>query len=354
MLDYSTAPLDTGPAPPSGDDLPALRAILNDTLESWVPRVLPGARTQRGEIVAGSVAGDEGSSLRLSLRGERRGLWIDHATGEGGDAFALIESCLGTDFAGAVKVAREMTGTCAIPPSRAKHFVPQTTTPDASRYIASIMRGCSSALDCVTSYLKGRGILRACPADIRAHYSLAHPFQPSGHFYPAMVGMVRALSGGVNGLHRTYLEECEGLYCKAQLEPPRAMLGACKGGAVRLGGASDYTDLAVCEGIETGLSVYELGLWPGVAPMWACLSTSGLRSIELPAHVTRVVIFADWDSPIDRPGTPTHGQRPGTMAAEALAWRVRSEGRRCEVRYPCAGGDVAMDFNDVLMRSLQP
>ena len=64
-----------------------------------------------------------------------------------------------------------------------------------------------------------------------------------------MLSVVEGAAGFA--LHRTYLmQDGSG---KAQVEPPKAMLGNVSGGAVRLAKASG--PLVVAEGIETALSL---------------------------------------------------------------------------------------------------
>ena len=94
--------------------------------------------------------------------------------------------------------------------------------------------------------------------------------------FPAMVGQVVAVDVGVVGLHRTYLA----LGAPTKIEHPtsKAMLGPCKGGAVRLQSGSH--GLAVAEGIETALSL-TMSLEAGIA-VWAALSAAGMASLRLP------------------------------------------------------------------------
>ena len=104
------------------------------------------------------------------------------------------------------------------------------------------------------------------------------------------------------------------------------MLGPCRGGAVRLGEPSDL--LLVSEGIETGLSVMQAtGL-----PVWAALSTSGLRSLELPRSIAEVIVIADGDD-------------PGEAAAVASGAEMEVRKRKVRIARPPRG----LDFNDVLL-----
>ena len=96
----------------------------------------------------------------------------------------------------------------------------------------------------------------------------------------------------------------------------QAMLGRCRGAAVRLTTGSD--GLAVCEGIETGLSL-AAGLDAGVA-VWAALSTSGVVGLGLPEPAfARALLIA------------TDGDAAGWRAGEALADRAADQGWRVEM-----------------------
>jgi hypothetical protein len=145
------------------------------------------------------------------------------------------------------------------------------------------------------------------PNSLRYFRDLKHP---SGEYHPAMIALVtRGIDGVPIAIHRTFLVNYRGVVP----QPKKMMLGPCRGGAVRLGEPGDL--LLVSEGIETGLSVMQAtGL-----PVWASLSTSGLRSLELPQLITEIIVLADGDD-------------PGEAAAVAAAqrWKIgRKEGSHC-------------------------
>jgi len=173
----------------------------------------------------------------------------------------------------------------------------------------------------VARYLASRGIVSPPPSDLHFHPNLRHP---TGVDAPAMVAAIRNADGDVTGLHRTWLRE-DGAG-KANLSPAKAMLGICRGGAVRLAEIDD--ELGVAEGIESGLSVQQAT----DLPVWAALSTSGLTGLVLPARVRHVVILAD-------------GDEPGEKAARTAAARWRLEGRSVRIARPPRGSD----FNDLLI-----
>jgi DNA primase len=84
----------------------------------------------------------------------------------------------------------------------------------------------------------------------------------------------------------------------------------------------------VGEGIETCLSAMQASGYPA----WATMSTSGLRSLELPKDVRDVIVLADGDA-------------AGEAAARACALRWKYQGRRVRIARPPRGHD----FNDMLM-----
>ena len=82
------------------------------------------------------------------------------------------------------------------------------------------------------------------------------------------------------------------------------------------------------EGIETCLSVMQATGHPA----WAALSTSGLRTLDLPGDVSDVIVLADGDD-------------PGEAAARDAAQRWKRKGRRVRI----APAPRGTDFNDILM-----
>ena len=150
----------------------------------------------------------------------------------------------------------------------------------------------------VETYLASRGLHLPPPNTLRFHTGLKHP---SGGIRPAMVALVtRGADDAPLAIHRTFLSR-DGRG-KAPIEPQKMMLGPCRGGAVHLGVPGDV--LMVGEGIETCLAAM---LATGHLA-WAALSTSGLRTLDLPRDVRDVIVLADGDD-------------PGEAAARDCAWR---------------------------------
>lgn len=171
------------------------------------------------------------------------------------------------------------------------------------------------------TYLRGRGITCALPDSLRFHPDCWHP---SAQRAPAMVARIDGLPR--LAVHRTYLRpDGSG---KADLDPPKAMLGAALGGAVRLTAAKG--PLVVAEGIETALSL-TCGLLGRPATIWAALSCAGIAGLRLPSRPGRLTIASD-------------GDRPGHDAAHKLAERASALGWSVSL-LPAPEG---RDWNDIL------
>lgn len=171
-------------------------------------------------------------------------------------------------------------------------------------------------------YLRSRGLDLPPSPDLRFHAGLKHP---SGGVWPAMVALVtHGETGSPIAIHRTFLAR-DG-HGKAPVYQPKMMLGPCRGGVVRLSDAGDV--LMVGEGVETCIAAMQAT----GNPTWAALSTSGLRSLDLPRAIREVIVLAD-------------GDEPGEAAAQDCAKRWQREGRHVRIARPPNG----TDFNDLLM-----
>ena len=193
---------------------------------------------------------------------------------------------------------------------------------DRTEYALRIWRAAVPASNTLAeSYLQSRGLRLPSVSTMRFCGGLKHP---TGGTWPAMVALVsRGADDAPLAIHRTFLgRDGSG---KALVEPQKMMLGPCRGGAVRL--AAHSGPLMVGEGIETCLAAMQAT----GNPAWATLSTSGLRSLDLPETVREVIVLADGDD-------------PGEAAARNCALRWQREGRRVRIARPPRG----QDFNDML------
>lgn len=111
-------------------DREAIRRELLSRLEAVLFSLYPDGQSRRGRFTIGNVQGEAGDSLEIVLAGEKAGLWIDRASGEGGDLFDLIAAREGLDarrdFHRVLKVAQSYTGAC---PSPTKNYSHRAKTP---------------------------------------------------------------------------------------------------------------------------------------------------------------------------------------------------------------------------------
>lgn len=178
----------------------------------------------------------------------------------------------------------------------------------------------------IETYLGTRFILCPIPETIRLHRALRH--REANSRRPAMVAAVEHATEGFVGVHCTYLA-ANGEGKATAIEPVKRFIGPVAGAAVRLAPAGDT--VAVCEGIETGLSYQEAT----GTPTWCALSAGGIRSLILPPEICNVIVACDPD-PV------------GVMAARAAARRWLDEGRHVSICRPPLG----LDFNDLALEML--
>jgi putative DNA primase/helicase len=153
----------------------------------------------------------------------------------------------------------------------------------------------------------------------------------SGGMRPAMAAAVLDIEGNQVGVHMTYLRaDGAGKADLPHRDWQRECRGVVRGGAIRLAPHNPDRELIVAEGVETTLSAMQIFDLPG----WSAVSAGGLKTLELPSAVRRIVIAADNDV-------------AGRQTALTAYQRWTGEGREVRVKVPPNAGD---DFNDVLGR----
>jgi putative DNA primase/helicase len=151
--------------------------------------------------------------------------------------------------------------------------------------------------------------------------------------FPAMVAAITDIASDLIGTHATFLRgDGTGKADFPRSELQRECRGVVRGGAIRLAPHDPGRELIIAEGIETTLSAMQIFALSG----WSAVYAGGLKTVELPATVHRIVITADNDIS----GT---GQRNAVAAAR----RWKAEGRAVRIVLPTVTGD---DFNTVLSR----
>lgn len=107
-----------------------------------------------------------------------------------------------------------------------------------------------------------------------------------GTFY-AVISRIEDHNGDFIGAHLIYLDENGN---KAQVRSSKKIMGKAGGGHVLFG--PKQSEIAVAEGIETALAIYQA---TGIST-YACISAGGLKQFEPPAGVKRVDVFSDNDA----------------------------------------------------------
>ncbi|MCU7370020.1 toprim domain-containing protein [Paucibacter sp. O1-1] len=233
-----------------------------------------------------------------------------------GGGFKLLQAYKGMDFHAALCAVEKVLGML---PTARPGTADKATAPERMKKLVQRIWSEARAVtvgDDVDRYLRGRGLsLDGYPASLRFHPTLGY-FQKEGAAkahkvatYPAMLASVQDAQGAVT-LHRTYLR------AGRKLDAPDAkkvLSSGFAGAAVRLAEATD--ELAVCEGIETGIAVF---LATG-KPVWCALSAGNLEKLWVPDTVRSVCIYGDNDA---------DGDFTGQASAYALARRLKREEAR--------------------------
>jgi putative DNA primase/helicase len=137
--------LDFNDAPDQRDlevsDTEALRAGLLGRIEVVVQYLFPHGRVTGSKFTIGDVEGNPGKSLVVELEGERRGLWKDFATDEGGDIFDLWARAHGVsaryDFPRVTDEIRQWLGStpaAATPLPKPRSAPPEPLGPVSARW----------------------------------------------------------------------------------------------------------------------------------------------------------------------------------------------------------------------------
>ena len=243
-------------------NLDALRAELEADAAAVAERLLGApnkALSNRSELRWNAKG-----SLRLKLRGAKRGCWTDFEGGEGGDLFALIRRTQGCDFPAAVQWARGWTGLEAdrTQPARPRPAPPRRNPAkeaeaeaEQARMLARAQRIAAGGVPLAGTpgerYLKqARGV--PMPADGWPSAIQWHPQRR------AVLAVATTADGETRAVQCIYLTEAGEKIAPEELErrglrAPKTSYGPQPGAAVRLPGK---LPALLAEGVETGLAAH--------------------------------------------------------------------------------------------------
>lgn len=263
--------------------------------------------------IPGPGHGPTDRSLSLSIGDNGRLIWWSFS----GDSNAAVRAYL--KELGVMGEGACAEGAPLVAPERARRT-------DAGAHWAAALWRESIALDGTLGmrYLENRSIHGPFPPTLRFHKACRDgPFRR-----PALIA-ARTMLGTpdqVTSVQRTFLaRDGNG---KAPVKVTKKTLGACKGGGVVLGDIGEA--LLIAEGVETALSAAAIFRLPAAV---ATLGVAHTRKLIVPESVREIVIATDNDN-----------DEAGRVAAEALAARLRREGRLVRVELPPSAYE---DFNDL-------
>jgi hypothetical protein len=286
---------------------------LNERIAQLAPELLPRGYREGWYWRVGSVAGEEGQSLAVRLRGDKQGRWFDYGAAKGGDALDLIAGVrFNDDKPEAFQWARDWLNLPEI-----KRAPPATRRPSRSTgYIDSVRRIWREARrlqrgDPVDRYLQDRGIhlaeLGRAPKALRFHAALWN--SQTKKCWPAMVAAITSPLGELVAVHCTWLWADAIVVTKAPIPDrhgpsggAKRTLGTYRGCCIHLWrGASglrweEMPDDEICmvgEGIEDTLSaVLNRSAWRAVV----AVSLSSMLVLDLPPEIATVVILGQNDN----------------------------------------------------------
>jgi hypothetical protein len=205
-----------------------------------------------------------------------------------GPALHCFAGCAFKDVVGELKARGIWDETCS--PDRSTRIAPPDRALDEGRrtdYARSLWdRANPIAGTRAETYLRTRGIALP-PIGTKALRFLPRlKHTPTGRDYPCMIAGLTDWTNRLVAVQRTYLSD-DGT-AKAPVMAAKMTVGPMGHAAVKLIEPKGET-LALAEGVETALSAYALHF----IPAWATLSAQRLSKIRIPAHIRRLVIFAD-------------------------------------------------------------
>lgn len=307
-------------------------------------------------------------SFRVCIRGAKQGIWAEFASGERGDPLDLINYCIfynSTNKHEAIEWAKQFLGVASghrgeleKVKQRAEEQKEKAEEEQKRENELFRRRAQKIYLD-ANSYIKGtpaelyfnaRGIdfsvLKRYPKAIRFEKNCYYERDKrTGEtiYMPAIVAAVNNEAGEFVAVHRTYLENINGIWHRKN----KKVLGAFAGSAIhlwrgktrlpvsKLAEAKDLDEidrtLIICEGIEDGLSI---AMACPEYRIWTALSVSNMKNVHIPKPIDTVIIAGDNDGE----------EHIATIYAEQAAQAFQQQGLTVLIARP----ENAHDFNDEL------
>lgn len=275
-------------------DIADISERLAARMESLAADLFPNGERHGSQWCVGSLAGEPGSSLSISLRGSKAGRWKDFGIigGPSGDALDLIAQALyGGDIGRAITWACQWLGIDTTQPQR-HHTRPQRPVrivhdePKSEALCVKLWNEAKPGHEALRAYMASRSLTLPERAPLRFHPACPHRQDR----IPAMLAlMTDPVSNQPVGIHRTFLKpDGSG---KADVTPAKMVLGSW--GVIRLTPDDEVTvGLGISEGIENAITVLQHLNW---SPVWAIGNAGSLASFPVLDGIETLTIFADHD-----------------------------------------------------------
>jgi|HubBroStandDraft_6_1064221.scaffolds.fasta_scaffold60439_3 hypothetical protein len=300
---------------------------LAERIEVLVRELLPNGYRQGREWRAGNVQGDPGSSLVVRLTGPNRGVWHDFATGESGDALDLVKAVIGVYTSEALRWSRRWLGiedgTAALPARPAARQKSDAPEPDPDRWRRPWQAARPIAGTLAEIYLCARSLYFDDPAGRVLRFATRRarksPIGELEHHPALLCALSDARTGEQRGVINIFLK-ADGSD-RLRDKKGKTVTGRPGCAVVMLSDFDEPTmGLVVCEGVETGISLFQRELHP----IWACGAAGTLAKLPLLGGVEALTIAADADA-------------TGQRAAGELAKRWGEAAREVRIMPPDAG-----------------
>lgn len=330
-------------------DAKHLTRLLQAQAETVVERLLGEPKERHAQQYR---YGAKGGSLIVTLQGEKRGLWHDFQTGEGGNLLQLVAKQHGLnsknkqDFKKTLAIAAQLLGTSGTmlnypkrpaktpldsPSRQAKTLTPEQTR---SLHYAHQLAKESIAIQgtLAEEYLrKDRGIsLEKLPDSFRFHPGIYS--KKNKTITPALLVVAKDEKGSIQAVQAIFLDEKTAN--KAAVKVQKQTWGLPSSGAtVDLSKISTKeTPVYLAEGPETGLSIYQAMPY---AQVKVTLGKSNFKNINTKTTGQDIVFCLDND-----------GNNPNTdKLTQVAAEKFSLQGKTVWIAKP---ETVGKDYNDLL------
>lgn len=307
-------------------------------------------------------------SFRICIRGAKQGIWAEFASGERGDPLDLINYCLfrnQTNKHEAIEWAKQYLGLNsnhkgdlekvkqrAAEQQKKAEEEQKKENEFFKRRAQKIFLSADPLIKNTPAekYFNNRGIdfsvLGKYPHTLRYEKNCYYEKdKKTGEtiYMPAIIAAVNNENGEFVAIHRTFLENINGIWKRKN----KKVLGAFAGAAIRLWRGKtrlpieklkaaanlDEVDktLIICEGIEDGLSI---AMACPEYRLWTSLSVSNMKNIKIPSIFKTVIIAGDNDGE----------EHIATVHVQQAAEAFQRQGFEVKIARP----EYAHDFNDEL------